>query len=227
MPIAFADIAQNCAPLIKTEILAAVVSIESSFDPLAIRLNSDAPRPERAQSRAEAIEIATTLVAEGHSIDLGLGGVSSYDLPRLGLSISDLFEPCLNLKATATLLDRYYRAAVATGTTGREAEAAMLQSYYGRGDAAVGAMFGYDQRIMEEQLRLADRLSALTLGSGGGAGSLQARELAAPASLAPQAPEDVTISAEAVTPPDEPVAASQAWDVFGQARQSTVLIFSR
>ncbi|WP_348272151.1 lytic transglycosylase domain-containing protein [Rhizobium sp. NFR03] len=210
--------------MIQIEVLAAVVSVESGFDPLAIRINSDVPRLDRPRSKTEAIEIATTLVAKGHSIDLGLGGISTDDLPRLGLSVSDLFEPCLNLEATGTLLDRYYRAAV---TTGGDAEAAMLQSYYGRGDTAVGAMAGYDRRIAEEQRRLADRLSSLTLDDGGGAGSLQARELAAPASLAPQTPEDVTISAEAVTPPDEPVAASQAWDVFGQARQSTVLIFSR
>ena len=31
------------------------------------------------------------------------------------LTISDAFDPCLNLKATATLLDGYYRLAVKVG----------------------------------------------------------------------------------------------------------------
>lgn len=227
MPVSFATIAQTCAPMVSTEILAAVVSVESSFDPLAIRINTDAPRPERARAKAEAIEIATILVAQGQSVDLGLGGVSTYDLPRLGLSISDLFDPCLNLQATGTLLDRYYRAAVATGATGEEAEVAMLQFYCGRGDTAVGAMVGYNKQIADERQRLASRLSSLTLDVGGGAGGLPTREVPAPASPVPQAPDDVTITAEAVTPPDEPVAPAQAWDVFGQSRQSRVLIFSR
>ncbi|KQT62244.1 MULTISPECIES: lytic transglycosylase domain-containing protein [unclassified Aureimonas] len=227
MPIAFADIAQSCAPLIQIEILAAVVGVESGFDPLAIRINTDAPRPERPQSKAEAIEIATTLVAEGQSVDLGLGGVSSYDLPSLGLSLADLFDPCLNLKATGTLLDRYYRAAVATGAMDGEAEVAMLRAYYGQGDAQIGAMVGYDRRITDEQRRLAGRLSSLELENSGGAGKLPTREAQDQTSRGSQGLKEIAAAASADVQPPDPTAPIQTWDVFGQSRQSIVLIFSR
>ncbi|TCQ02652.1 type IV secretion system protein VirB1 [Rhizobium sp. PP-F2F-G36] len=213
--------------MVQTEILAAVVSVESGFDPLAIRLNSDAPRPGLTQSKAEAIEAATTLVAEGHSVDLGLGGVSTYDLPRLGLSISDLFDPCLNLKATGTLLDRYYRAAVATGATGKVAESVMLRAYYGQGDAEVGAMVGYDRRITDEQRRLAGRLSSLILETGAGAGGLPTREARDRTSRSSQGSDEIATAANADVPAADPAKPAQTWDVFGQARQSTVLIFPR
>ncbi|TCM52624.1 type IV secretion system protein VirB1 [Rhizobium sp. PP-F2F-G48] len=213
--------------MVRAEVLAAVVSVESRFNPLAIRINSDASSPERPMSKAEAIEIATTMASNGQSVDLGLGGVSAYDLPGLGLSISDLFDPCLNLKATGILLNRYYRAAVASGATGKEAGVAMLQSYYGQGDAKIGAMVGYDRRIVEEERRLTGRLSSLTLQDSDGAGGLQTRGMPEVASRASPSFDAVTLAAQEATPSDEPIAPAQAWDVFGQSRQSTILIFSR
>ena len=213
--------------MIQIETITAVVGVESGFDPLAIRINSDAPRPDRPGSKAEAIEIATTFAAEGHNIDLGLGGISVYDLPKLGLSISDLFDPCLNLKATGTLLDRYYRAAVAAGAVGEEAEALMLQSYYGQGDAEVGAMVEYDRRIADEKRQLAETLPSLALRSGEGAESLPSRDGLASALSDPPQPNRVTTTTDSAAPAADSAAPVQAWDVFGQSRQSTVLIFPR
>ena len=94
MPVAFLDLAQNCAPQIATETIAAVVSVESGFQPFAIRINTDRPLAEQPKTRAEAIETATTLIAEGHDIDLGLAGINSGNLGRLGLSVSDTFDFC-------------------------------------------------------------------------------------------------------------------------------------
>ena len=43
---------------------------------------------------------------------LGLGSVGMEELRKLDLSICGAFDPCLNLQATATLLDGYCRMAV-------------------------------------------------------------------------------------------------------------------
>lgn len=120
MPVAFLDLAQTCAPIVAAETLAGVVSLESRFAPFAIRINSGAPLSEQPTTKSGAIAIAVSLAAERQDIQLGLGGIGMEELGKLKLSISDAFDPCLNLQATATLLDGYYRLAVKTGVSTAE-----------------------------------------------------------------------------------------------------------
>lgn len=217
----FVDLAQHCAPQITVETLAAVVSIESNFQPFAIRINSDHPLADQPRTRSEAIETATILVAEGLDVDLGLGGVSSGDLNRLGLSVTDTFDFCLNLKATATLLDGYYQVALRTGATEKDAQGAMLRSYYGRGDASVGEIVGYDSKVMAERDRLSGLLGRIMLTEGQGAG-LSTSDGAASKNTLPQGSS--VDEAAAVSQPRQSTV--PAWDVFNLGRRSSVLMFS-
>ncbi len=217
MPVAFLELAQNCAPQIATETIAAVVSVESGFQPFAIRINTDHPLPEQPKTRAEAIETATTLIAEGHDIDLGLGGINSGNLGRLGLSVSDTFDFCLNIKASASLLDGYYQIALQGGATTAQAEAVMLRSYFGNGDASVGEMVGYDKKVLAERQRLSSQLDSIEIVE---AQALPTRERAGESS--------------AIKTGTDPVEKSQQrsqtsvprWDVYNLGRQSSVLVFS-
>ena len=111
----FIDLAQACAPVVQVETLAAVVSLESRFQPYHIRLRNGDPLPTQPVSKAEAIELATSLIAEHQEIQLGLGGITTAELQKLSLSVSDAFDPCLNLKATGSLLNGYYRLAAGAG----------------------------------------------------------------------------------------------------------------
>lgn len=162
MVVTFLDLAQTCAPQIATETIAAVVSVESGFQPFAIRINSDHPLADQPTTRSEAIEIATILIAEGHD-DLGLGGINSSNLGRLGLSVSDTFNLCLNLKASAALLDGYYQIALQGGATSAQAQTVMLQSYFGNGDTSVGEMVAYDKQVLAERARLSGRLESIEI----------------------------------------------------------------
>ncbi|MBB4187280.1 type IV secretion system protein VirB1 [Sinorhizobium terangae] len=213
MPVAFLDLAQTCAPIVAAETLAGVVSLESRFEPLAIRINSGAPLSEQPTTKAEAIEITTSLVAERQDIQLGLGGIGMEELRKLKLSISDAFDPCLNLQATATLLDGYYRLAAKAGADPNRAEQVMLQSYYGRDDPSMGAMVQYDDQVREEARRLGKTLSALTISDGGqGRGANNAP----PTDVAVTARRDEFQAESAPTP---------SWDVFSSRRRSSVLVF--
>ncbi|MFC0809470.1 lytic transglycosylase domain-containing protein [Ensifer sp. P24N7] len=213
MPVAFLDLAQTCAPMVAAETLAGVVSLESRFEPLAIRINSGAKLSQQPATKAEAIEIATSLVAERQDIQLGLGGIGLEELRNLKLSISDAFDPCLNLQATATLLDGYFRLAVKAGAEPNQAEQVMLQSYYGRDDPSVGAMVQYDEQVREEARRLGKTLATLTISDGGqGRGDNEAP----PTDVAVNAGRD-EFQAEA--------ASTQSWDVFSSRRKSSVLVF--
>ena len=214
MPVAFLDLAQTCAPMVAAETLAGVVSLESRFEPLAIRINSGAKLSQQPATEAEAIEIATSLVAERQDIQLGLGGIGTEELRNLKLSISDAFDPCLNFQATATLLDGYYRLAVKAGADPYQAEQVMLQSYYGRDDPSVGAMVQYDEQVREEVKRLGKTVATLVIGDGG-----QQREVTEASA------GDVAVAeADDVRPVDE-TASAPSWDVFSSRRNSSVLVF--
>lgn len=156
MAVSFTDLAQTCAPAIAIETLAAVVSLESQFQPFDIRVRGSSSLHEQPKNKAEAVETATVLMAEHKDVQLGLGGIGIAELPKFDLSIADAFDPCLNLKATATLLDGYYRLAVRAGATLQQAERVMLQSYYGRSDPSVGKMAQYDDQVQSEAKRLED-----------------------------------------------------------------------
>jgi type IV secretion system protein VirB1 len=219
MPVAFLDLAQNCAPQVATETIAAVVSIESGFQPFAIRINTDHPLAEQPKTRAEAIETATTLIAEGHNIDLGLGGINSGNLGRLGLSVSDTFDLCLNIKASAMLLEDYYQMALQGGATTVQAKAVMLRSYFGNGDASVGEMVGYDKKVLAERERLSSQLDSIEI--------VEAQAQALPGRERAGEPSAATVdSGSAEKSPQRPQASVPRWDVYNLGRQSSVLVFS-
>jgi type IV secretion system protein VirB1 len=219
MPVAFLDLAQACAPSVASETLAGVVSLESRFAPFNIRINSGAPLERQPATEAEAIEIATSLATKRHDIQLGLGGIGLEELRRLKLSISDAFDPCLNLQATATLLDGYYRLAVKVGADPARAEQVMLQSYYGRDDPSVGAMVNYDDQVRREIKRLGPTIGRLTIGD---TGEGRRTEVSADSPQGEFVAEVVAENSPEKTPS---ISAAPAWDVFKTRRRSSVLVF--
>ncbi|WLE00422.1 transglycosylase SLT domain-containing protein (plasmid) [Agrobacterium leguminum] len=212
MGATFVDIAQNCAPMVQVETLAAVVSLESRFLPFNIRVNSGMPLPAQLASKAEAIEMATSLIADHQDIQIGLGGIGVEELRKLNLSVSDAFDPCLNLKATATLLDGYYRLALRFGADSARAETVMLQSWYGRDDPSVGEMVRYDEQVRKEAKRLSPKLASLAI--GGSLDRADTPEEQAQDQLALPVPKQVAQTEE-----------TASWDVFSSRRHSSVLVF--
>ena len=213
MAVSFTDLAQTCAPAIAIETLAAVVSLESQFEPFDIRVRGSSSLHEQPKSKAEAVETAMVLMAEHKDVQLGLGGIGIAELRKFDLSIADAFDPCLNLKATATLLDGYYRLAVRAGATLQQAERVMLQSYYGRSDPSVGKMAQYDKQVQSEAKRLSKTLSAIAIGQSVGQSIVPESQASDP----PLNGEEGSLPERSVKP--------QSWDVFHVARQSSALVF--
>lgn len=212
MAPAFLELADRCAPAVQVELLAGVISLESRFNPLNIRINGGRPLASQPTSKAEAIELATTLIAEHQNVQIGLGGIGTGELQKLGISVSNAFDPCLNLKATAFLLDGYYRLAVRAGAGAEQAEKVMLQSYYGRNDPSIGAMIKYDARVRREARHLRASLSFLVVTTIGDQDT-----------DADSKPGDRALS----SPPRQisPTVDSAFWDVFGFGQRSAVLVF--
>lgn len=126
----FYALAQECAPAVHPETMAAVVRVESGFNPYAIGVvNGRLQR--QPKNLAEAVATATALEQGGWNYSVGIGQVNKYNLPKYGLSLQDAFEPCKNLAAGAEILKDCYQRAAASGIqAGQPALQAALSCYY-------------------------------------------------------------------------------------------------
>lgn len=102
--VAFSELLDRCAPSAPGRELTAIVRQASGFEPHVIGTGGRKSVSIQAGSKAEAITLATELMVGGQRIRIGLAQIDSSDLKRLGVSLTDAFEPCGNLKAAAQLL---------------------------------------------------------------------------------------------------------------------------
>ena len=161
-------LSQSCAPSVAPQTLAAIAHVESRFDPLAIGVNGNGPRPARARDAREAAATARRLLDRGANLDLGLAQINSDNLGWLGLSVEDTFDPCLNLRAAATVLRAGYRPS-GEAPAHRQAALRVALSRYNTGDAGRGFRNGYVARVEQAAvaLDLATPLTAAAVGATG------------------------------------------------------------
>lgn len=102
----FLALAERCAPGSDPKPLAAIVRQASGYEPLSLRFDGGPGGSTKllASDRSEAIQLASELVIAGHRVRVGLAGIDTRDLDRLGVTIADAFEPCGHLKAAARLM---------------------------------------------------------------------------------------------------------------------------
>jgi type IV secretion system protein VirB1 len=158
------DLAAVCAPIAAPQTLTAVVDVESRFEPLAIGVNGRQPRQLLFSAKADAVAKAERLIAEGFNVDLGLAQINSRNLARLGLSVSDAFDPCLNLRAGAQLLAANYEQA-ARSAGDEQAALRTALSLYNTGRSDRGFQNGYVARIAMAARRLAPMSTDVTEGA--------------------------------------------------------------
>lgn len=149
-------ILERCSPNVHVTTMGSIVSAESSGNPVAL-LDNDRigkPRSERVlrsfrpQSTEEAMALANQLIADGHSVDIGLGQVNSLNMKILDVTVADLLDPCKNLKAAETVLLGFYeRAAKLVGSGPKALEMAL--SGYNTGNFRDGIANGYVRRVLK------------------------------------------------------------------------------
>lgn len=187
----FVQLAAACGPAVHVETLASVARAESGFNPLVIHDNTTG-RTYQPASAGDATRLAAGLIAQRHSVDLGLMQVNSANLAGLGLSIADSFDPCQNIRAGARVLVAAYKAPGG----GADVQPALLQAFsrYNTGRPDRGFTNGYIRRVQfaASQIVPAIRLAgSARLGETGG--------------------DDPPASPTAPPPPP-------AWDVYARAR---------
>ena len=187
----FIVLAQECAPGVAHQTLAAIVKTESAFKPLAIGINGRAKLPRHPDTKEKAVATAKWLIANGYNIDLGLGQVNSANLRKTGLTIEDAFDPCRNLAASASILRWNYEAAKRQISNDQQALNAAL-SMYNTGSFTRGFNNGYVRRVQAS-----------------------AGQVVPPIRVGVAAANE---QASAGRPSEAQPAQPPTWDVFGQAR---------
>ncbi|PZU06505.1 lytic transglycosylase domain-containing protein [Sphingomonas sp.] len=140
---AIAALARSCAPEIATEAVVPLVLTESGGDALQINVNRG-PRV-RATSVAGGAAIVRRYLAVGYTVDVGLAQINSVNFARLGVTIEQVFEPCMNLRLASRVLQQGYGMA-SRYYTGLDAISATY-SLYNTGTLTKGLRNGYVGRV--------------------------------------------------------------------------------
>lgn len=143
-----------CAPMVAPETGLKVVRHESGGNPFAIGVNGPyAVRPQPGTKDQAVATAAALLRMPGvKSIDLGLAMINSANLPRLGITMEDAFEPCTNLNAMQrVLLPSYQKWAGVLGQGDSALQAAL--SEYNTGHPTRGVGNGYVYKIYIQPVR--------------------------------------------------------------------------
>lgn len=156
----------QCAKSEHKQVLNALIKIESGGDPFVIHDNNG-NSIFRSRTANEAIATAEGLVRQGHSIDMGLVQINSRNLPKLGMSISQVFEPCDNIKAASIIWGWGLKMAVDKYGEGQKATLAAV-SVYNTGSLSAGFSTGYVGKVAANLGLQAHMIySSITTSNGG------------------------------------------------------------
>lgn len=140
----FTDIATRCGPSVAPSTLAAVAKTESGFRTFIVSDNNSR-RARDFASVDEAAALADALIAQGHSIDLGLMQINSANLRRLGYSTRDALDPCKSVSGGALILSRNY--ASVRNVSDPQVALRHALSQYNTGNIRAGYRNGYVRRV--------------------------------------------------------------------------------
>ena len=142
----FLQLAVSVAPSIAPETLAAFAQAESKLEPLAIGDN-DTGASYRPATTAAAVALATSLLSQQHSLDLGIMQINSANLARVGMTVAMAFDPGQSIRAGAVILADAYQRCRRNGTIEEQAALRCAASIYNTGKERAGIANGYQARV--------------------------------------------------------------------------------
>lgn len=142
----FLALAQECAPGVHPQTMAAIARVESGYNPFAIGVVGG-HLVRQPVERAEAVATARSLEAQGFNFSLGVGQVNRYNLTRFGLDYESAFDACANLRAGAAILTECYARARRLVADEQAALRASFSCYYS-GNFATGFREGYVAKVV-------------------------------------------------------------------------------
>lgn len=140
-----------CAPNVAPSTIQEIIRVESDGNPLAVNVNQKNgvayPLPAKIKSLKEALSVTYSAISAGHTVDIGYMQVNSANLAKLGYTVEDMFDSCMNLKAGAAILSAAYAMALPRHQNEQAALRAAL-SAYNTGSFQRGFANGYVARYV-------------------------------------------------------------------------------
>ena len=124
---AFEIFAAKCAATVALDVLLGIASIESGGRPLSIRADS---APIAIPDPGAGVAMALAASDKGREVGIGLLGLTERQLASAGISITEAFEPCSNLRAGAAQFDRAAQDAMKRGLIGAGVEKSAIRSWW-------------------------------------------------------------------------------------------------
>jgi type IV secretion system protein VirB1 len=118
-----------CGSSVDPSTLRAIMRVESGAYIYAINVNGAPSEPLPASTAAEATAEAQEWIGRGYSVDMGLMQVNSRNLQSLGFTVAQMFDPCTNIQAGASVLTADYLSASASLSKPQDALKAALSAY--------------------------------------------------------------------------------------------------
>jgi type IV secretion system protein VirB1 len=164
-----AQLAARHAPMVNTGTLLAFAYRESRLHPFAIHDNTSGQSVFPA-SVDEAVGLARTGLAHGHSIDLGIMQVNSANLARTGLTVMTAFDAGESMRAGALILTAAWRQCLHGNASpdGAEQQAALrcAASVYNTGGEQAGILNGYQADVWRAAAQVVPAIQFSASGSG-------------------------------------------------------------
>lgn len=203
-------LAAQCAPGVAPATIAAIVRTESQGNELAINVNGLGRKFALPSSVPQAVAVARAYVAQGYSVDLGLGQINSRNMKKLGLTWDTVFDPCTNLAAAGAVLAGNYHRVSAELHPQRALRIAL--SMYNTGSQSRGFANGYVSKVVGNA-GYSDGIQPVAVKLGTLSTDASAPESAS-AQLAELVAENTSAEGQVRAAPIPP---PPSWDVFATA----------
>jgi type IV secretion system protein VirB1 len=126
--------------------MAAIVRVESGFNPLAIGV-VNARLVRQPQSLPEAVATARSLDKQGYRYSVGLAQIERANVTASGLPLETAFDPCTNLGLGAKILGHCFESAQRQSSDQQLALRAAVSCYY-NGQARAPLAQAYVQKVV-------------------------------------------------------------------------------
>ena len=127
--IEFLALAQECAPTVAPQTMAAIVKVESDYNPYAIGIVGG-KLTRQPLNKAEAIQTAKELAKDGWNFSVGIAQINKKNLPKYKLSYEEAFTPCKNLEVGSKILAECFTRAQSKTTDPQNALKKAISCYY-------------------------------------------------------------------------------------------------
>jgi type IV secretion system protein VirB1 len=166
-------LARTCAPDVHPLTVAYLVNAESHSRQFAINVNGGNSLDHQPTTEQEARETIAKLDARGWNYDVGYAQINSANFRSLGVTGTQLLDPCTNLRAGAQILGDCYTRAVQQVGQGQAALQRAL-SCYNTGNQQKGFANGYVARVVAQARLKVPALIDGPIDPNGSAGSSSA-----------------------------------------------------